>query len=139
MRRKSPVSGHASSGVVTATGSIVWSAGLGWVGMMNWFMMASTSALCQVGVMVPPMINAVDAAESRTPCDRVGSGAGTPWWPAPRLRQLSRTDLHTSSNPSSLLLMPSVTKSAMDIVIRADTGARSNALLHFAGIKLRHY
>ena len=49
-RRKSPVMGHASSGVVTATGSMSWP---GWVGAMNWFMMTSTWASFHVGQAGP--------------------------------------------------------------------------------------
>jgi hypothetical protein len=66
--------GNPSSGVVTATGSIVWP---GWVGAMNWFMITSTSASFHVGMEVPPMIKAVESADSLTAGDTVETGTRT--------------------------------------------------------------
>jgi len=69
----SPVTGHPSSGVVTATGSIV---SRGWVGAMNWFMMTLTSASLHVGMLVPPMIKAV-LSRDETSKDDADADAGT--------------------------------------------------------------
>jgi hypothetical protein len=53
--------GQASDGVVTATGVMVWP---GWVGVMNWFMMISTSGSCQVGQVSPHTNRAVESADN---------------------------------------------------------------------------
>ena len=56
--------GQSSLGVVTATGVMVSPGAVGWVGVMNWFMMTSTSASFHVGMPDPPNIKAVESDES---------------------------------------------------------------------------
>jgi hypothetical protein len=63
--------GHCSEGVVTATGVMVWP---GWVGVMTWFMMISTSDSCQVGQAVPHTSRAVVSDDGESD----GSATATP-------------------------------------------------------------
>ena len=66
--------GQNPEGVVTATGVMVSPGWDGWVGVMYWFMMISTSGSCQVGQLVPHTSNTVESADSFTAGDTVGGG-----------------------------------------------------------------
>ena len=79
--------GQNPEGVVTATGVMVSPGRDGWVGVMNWFMMISTSGSCQVGQPLPHTSNTVESADSFTAGDTVGGGPNGPSPSPPALRR----------------------------------------------------